>query len=547
VVGGWFFVQQLLSRRYGLFQAGGSYTEGLVLLVVLNYVCVTVHEGAHALTCKHYGARVNGAGIMLYYGLPAYFIDTTDVWTKSRGARIATTWAGPYSGVILAGLGAITVQVAPASSVAPILHRLSFLWTITLLFNLIPFLELDGYFMLIDWLEFPMLRARALAFFRKDLWGKLRRRVRLTGEERFLAWFGGASVAFSILIVVLSIRSWRYRLKPRVITLWAGGLGSKTLLVLLLAALLLPLGVGFGNRALSASRAAARWGRRRWREPRRLTLRQREALLRQVHFLSSLSAEDLTQIATRMTWEEFRAGEVVFSQGEQGDRFYVIERGVAEVRIGDEREPRRLLTRGDYFGELALLERASRLATVRARAPLVLLSVRRGDFDRLVASRLAGQPHVAEQLQVATQIQMCERLRQFPLLAKLSSRELDALASKLRYERVAPGEAVFNEGDTADAFYIVDSGQAEVVVGGRHVQTIGSGSYFGEAALLLNTPRQATVRALTPLAVYSLARADFEALIVTTMQNVASVLEDAGRERLSTLRGPTAVDMPETA
>jgi CRP-like cAMP-binding protein len=248
-----------------------------------------------------------------------------------------------------------------------------------------------------------------------------------------------------------------------------------------------------------------------------------------------------------MARQAFHAGEIVFSQGEEGDRFYVIERGVAEVWIGDEREARRLLTRGDYFGELALLERASRLATVRAGTPLVVLSVRRGDFDRLVARHLAGQAHVAEQLQAAAQIQTCERLRRFPLLAKLSSRELDALASSLRYRRFAPGEAVITEGDPADTFYVVDSGQAEVVAGGRRVQTIGSGSYFGEIALLLNVPRQATVRALTPLAVYALDRADFEALIVTTLHNVASVLEDVGRERLSTLRGPTAVDMPETA
>jgi CRP-like cAMP-binding protein/Zn-dependent protease len=541
LVGGWFFVQHLLSGRYDLFQAGGSYTTGLVLLAVLNYVSITVHEGSHALTCKHYGAHVNGAGVMLYYGLPAFFIDTTDIWTKSRGARIATTWAGPYSGVILAGLGAIAVQAAPASSVAPILHRLSFLWMLTLLFNLIPFLELDGYFILIDWLEFPMLRSRALAFFRKDLWGKLKRRERLTGEERFLGWFGGVSFAFSILIVVLSLGSWRYRLKSLTTTLWGGGLGSKVLLVFLLGVLILPLGVGLGGRALSVTRAAARWGRGRWREPRRHTLRQREALLREVHFFASLSAEDMTQIAARMIRRTFRAGEVVFRQGEEGDRFYVIERGVAEVWIGDEHEARRHLTRGDYFGELALLGRVSRSATIRAGTPLVVLSVGRGDFDRLVARHLAGQPRVAER------IQTCERLRRFPLLAELSSRELDALASKLRYEQFAAGEAVVAEGDPGDAFFLVDSGQAEIVAGGRRVQTIGSGSYFGEIALLLHVPRQATVRALTPLAVYALDRTDFEALIVTTLHKVASVLEDVGRERLSTLRGPSAVGRPGAA
>jgi putative peptide zinc metalloprotease protein len=541
LIGGWFFIHHLMSGRYDLFQTGGSYTKGFVLLFVLNYLSITVHEMSHALTCKHYGAHVNGAGIMLYYGLPAYFIDTTDIWTKPRRGRIATTWAGPYSGVILAGLGAIAVQIAPASSIAPILHRLSFLWILTLGFNLIPFLELDGYFILIDWLEFPMLRSRSLAFFRKDLWGKVRRRERLTGEERFLGWFGGISVAFSILVILSALGSWRYRLNTLTKALWGGGLGSKVLLVLLLAVLSMPLVMGLGGRALMATRAAAKWGRRRLREPRRHTVRQRNELLRQVQFLSPLSTDEMTQLAARMVRQSFRAGEVVIRQGDQGDHFYVIESGVAEVWIGDEPQPRRNLTRGDYFGEIALLGRVTRTATVRAGTRLVVLRVGRGDFDRLIARHISGTPHIAESINTV------ERLRHFPLFAELSSRELDALASKLRREQFSAGAVVVKEGDPGDAFYLVDSGQAEVVAGERRVRILGSGTYFGEIALLLHVPRQATVRALTPLDVFVLDRADFDALIVTTLHKVASVLEDVGRERLSGIRGPSTVGRPGDA
>jgi CRP-like cAMP-binding protein/Zn-dependent protease len=541
VVGGWLFFQHLMSGRYDLFSSGGSYTKGLLLLAVLNYVSITIHEGSHALTCKHYGAHVNGAGIMLYYGLPAYFIDTTDIWTKSRRGRIATTWAGPYSGVILSGLGAIAVQFMPDSPVAPILHRLSFLWMLILLFNLIPFLELDGYFILIDWLEAPMLRSRALAFFRKDLLGKLKRRERLTGEERFLGWFGGVSVAFSTLVLFLAMGSWQYRLKTLIHSLWGGGLGSKALMVLLLAVLSLPLAMGLGSRALSVTRAAAKWTRRRWRQPGGQTLRQREALLGEVQFLSPLSSEDLAEIATRMVRESFRAGEIIIRQGAEGDRFYVIERGVAEVWVGDEPQARRHLTRGDYFGEIALLGRVRRTATVRAGTPLVVLSVGRGDFDRLLARRISAPPQVAERIQTV------EQLRQFSIFAQLSSQELDALASRLRAERFPAETVVVKEGDPGDAFYLIDAGQAEVLIGDRRVNILGTGTYFGEIALLFNVPRQATVRALTPLSVFRLDRADFDALIATTLHKVASVLEDVGRERLAAGAGPSIVGRPAEA
>jgi CRP-like cAMP-binding protein/Zn-dependent protease len=535
LVGGWFFLQHLASGRYDLFQAGGSYTKGLFLLVVLNYASITVHETAHALTCKHYGAHVNGAGIMLFYGLPAYFVDTTDVWTKPAYARIATSWAGPYSGVILAGLGAIAVQAMPASAVAPILHRLSFLWILTLLFNLIPLLELDGYFMLVDWLEIPMLRARALAFFRKELWQRLRRREALTGQERFLAWFGGFSLAFSIFVIVSAVVSWQFRLKALSQTLWGGGLGSKALLVLLLLVLSLPLVMGLGSRAVSTARAAARWTRTRWHAPRGRDLRQRETLLRAVQFLSPLSEADLGEVATRMRRQAFRPGEIVIRQGEEGDRFYVIERGVAEVLVGDEPSPRRQLTRGDYFGEIALLERVNRTATVRAVSAMGVLWLGLGDFDRLLADRVSATAQIDES------IHALEELRRFSIFADLSSRELDALASRLLRERFSPGAVVIQEGDPGDFFYLVESGQAEVIVGGHRRNILGQGAYFGEIALLHDVPRTATVRALTQLEVFKLGRQDFEALVVKTLDKVATVLEDVGHERLASAGGATRI------
>ena len=537
LVGGWFFLQHLASGRYDLFQVSGSYTKGLFLLYLLNYVSITVHELAHALTCKHYGAHVNGAGVMLYFGMPAYFVDTTDIWTKPSRARIATSWAGPYSGLILAGLCAIAVQAAPDFPAAPNLHRLSFLWILILLFNLIPLLELDGYFMLIDWLEIPMLRSRALAFFRKELWHRLRRREPLTGLERLLAWFGGFSFAFSFFVIILAMVSWQRRLKALTQSLWGGGLGSKALLVLLLIVLSLPLIFGLGSRAVSATRVAARWSRK-WRLPGRRALRERETLLRAVHFLSPLSDEELSHVATRMNRRTFRPGDIVIRQGTEGDRFYVIERGAAEVLVGDEREPRRTLMRGDYFGEIALLERVSRRATVRAVSSLSVFWLARGDFDRLLAC------HVSASAQIDETIRTLEDLRQFAILADLPSRELDALASRLVRERFPPGAVVIREGEPGESFYLVASGQAEVIVGGQRRNILGGGTYFGEIALLFDRPRMATVRALTPLDVLKLHRQDFEALVVATLDKVAAVLEETGRERLASSGGLRLVGQP---
>jgi CRP-like cAMP-binding protein/Zn-dependent protease len=533
VVGGALFLRHFASGRYDLFQAGGSYSTGLLLLIGLNFLCVTVHEASHALTCKHYGARVHSAGLMLYFGLPAAFVDTTDIWTKPTYARLATTWAGPYSGAILAGLGAVAVQAMPGSLVAPILHRLSFLWLTNLLFNLIPFLALDGYYVAVDWLEIPLLRTRALAFFRTELWQRLRqRRQPLTGRERLLAWFGGLSLLFSGLVFASAVFSWEYRLKGVAQTLWAGGVGSKAVLGLLLFMLGFPLAIEGAEWFASTSRSAAEWVRR-WRVPQGRSLQEREALLGQVPCLSALSAEELAQVATRMPHQTFRPGRIVIREGTEPDRFYIIVRGVAEMWVDDEARPRRHLTRGDYFGETSLVERVPHPGTVRAASWLSVFTVLRGDFDRWLAAHICA--HIDDR------IYMVQALRGFSIFAGLTSRELDALASLLLRERVPPETGVVQEGDPADAFYLVDSGQAEALVGGQRRGLLHRGSYFGEVALLRHVPQPETVRALTPLAVFKLQRSDFEALVATSLRKVTAGLGDADHDGLYRRGSPTAI------
>ncbi len=530
VVGGALFLRHFASGRYDLFQAGGSYSTGLLLLIGLNFLGVTVHEASHALTCKHYGARVNSAGLMLYFGLPTAFVDTTDIWTKPASARIATTWAGPYSGAILAGLGAVAVQAMPDSWVAPILYRLSFLWLLTLLFNVIPFLELDGYYMAVDWLEIPLLRARALAFFRTELWQCLRHRQPLTERERLLAWFGGLSLLFSGLVLASAVFSWEYRLKRVAQALWAGGVGSKVVLVLLLLMLGFPLAIEGAEWLASAARGAVEW-MRRWGVPHGRPLREREALLRQVPCLSALSAEELAQVATRMPHQAFRPGQIVVREGTEPDRFYIIARGVAEMWVDDEPQPRRHLTGGDYFGETSLVERVPHLGTVRAASRLSVFTVLRGDFDRWLAAHICA--HIDDR------IYMVQALRGFSIFADLTSRELDALASRLLRERVPPETVVCQEGDPADAFYLVDSGQAEALVGGQRRRLLHRGSYFGEVALLRHVPQPETVRALTAFAVFKLQRTDFEALVATSLRKVTTALGDADHDGPRRSGGPT--------
>ncbi len=81
------------------------------------------------------------------------------------------------------------------------------------------------------------------------------------------------------------------------------------------------------------------------------------------------------------------------------------------------------------------------------------------------------------------------------MLHPLPLPSVEQLARGLEPVDVAAGQVVFTQGDVGDRYYVIESGEAEVVGDGRVVATLGPGEGFGEIALLRRTRRTATVRA----------------------------------------------------
>ena len=166
----------------------------------------------------------------------------------------------------------------------------------------------------------------------------------------------------------------------------------------------------------------------------------------------------------------------------------------------------RALGRGEFFGELGLVEAAPRSATVRASTDAELFAVDRGTFERLLADR-ARLPSLLPTAQAI------EELRALPCFSHLELDELGTLAARGRWMRVAPGTELVRQGEEGDAFYAVGSGRFEVLEDGVSVRELGPGSYFGEIALLRDVPRTAAVRALTPARVFRLDRDGFRRVV----------------------------------
>ena len=110
-----------------------------------------------------------------------------------------------------------------------------------------------------------------------------------------------------------------------------------------------------------------------------------------------------------------------------------------------------------------------------------------------------------------------EFLSSTPLFESCSDKSVKSIAEQTRTRRFSAGDEIIAEGSQKTmGFYVVIEGEARVSRGDHHLGDYGPGDYFGEIALLLDdTPRTATVTAVTDVTVLALARWDFKALVKT--------------------------------
>ncbi len=115
--------------------------------------------------------------------------------------------------------------------------------------------------------------------------------------------------------------------------------------------------------------------------------------LRRCRLFARVDDESLAICAASLRVRRYRKNEVIFHQGDPGDSLYIVEAGSVKIVLpspeGDEGAIIATLGRGEFFGELALLDGAPHSATAVAMESTQTLALRRETFDQLIESQPA--------------------------------------------------------------------------------------------------------------------------------------------------------------
>lgn len=213
----------------------------------------------------------------------------------------------------------------------------------------------------------------------------------------------------------------------------------------------------------------------------------------------NLDQEQLSEVLDAMFEKIVKVDEHVIDQGDDGDNFYVIERGTYDILVTKDNQTRSV---GQYdnrgsFGELALMYNTPRAATIVATSEGSLWGLDRVTFRRIIVKNNAQKRRMFESF-----------IESVPLLKSLEVSERMKIVDVIAEKSYKDGERIITQGEKADCFYIIESGEVSILIKSKtkankddenqevEIARCHKGQYFGELALVTNKPRAASAYAV---------------------------------------------------
>jgi putative peptide zinc metalloprotease protein len=210
---------------------------------------------------------------------------------------------------------------------------------------------------------------------------------------------------------------------------------------------------------------------------------------------SNIAIDELEKLSSLFVIKSFSAGEEIVKEGDIIDAIYFIGQGQAEVRKSG--QPLAVLGEGESIGLSGtgfFSTTGERTATVVALSDAIALCL---DLE-IFKNFLIDYPKVNQTFLESTNILSRMRfIKQVAPFAALSIEKLRLYAERIKESVVPKGTVLFRQGEMGEECYLIETGRVNIVIQDSHGNTkilaeLHKTQLFGEAALLLNTPRNAT-------------------------------------------------------
>ncbi|MBT3377802.1 MAG: cyclic nucleotide-binding domain-containing protein [Lentisphaerae bacterium] len=503
----------VLFAASGAWALGGSVpglpgTAGgwgvLLLSIILALSLAYVLPGC---VLRGYGRLVYSPGVRSHYGVPHFWIDTRDAFMAGRPCQLATALMALTAPFIVA-VAAYLMNIQSGLLAA----------AVALLMLSSPFGNTPGH----ELVHAVFRRARRIPhrvpqFMSGRLFCHLFGMSARLAERRYLAaywayvflWLSGLFVFCEGVVR----QHWDVWVRNVVFAPSPGAkavavLGCATLFVLLLVPIICQMWFVFHSAFVLASPMLLNTERSLLRKCRGKASPSPEVMagfLAQTPLFADLSEEGLLAVAQSMTVSTIRKGTLVIREGDCGDLLFVVHSGEVVVSKETETGHRAVvatLAEGEVFGEIALLDRVPRTATVTASCTTELFILPRISFDELLLAPLG-----AERVRVI--IQVCSFIKRNRMFSEWPDQALQALARQLSFVDFERGQVIIEQDQPNEAFFLIYEGQCDVHRGGELYATLGTGDFFGEISLLQGVPAVARVTANTPSRCLKLDRDEF--------------------------------------
>lgn len=244
--------------------------------------------------------------------------------------------------------------------------------------------------------------------------------------------------------------------------------------------------------------------------------------------------------------EHYEAGDIIIQQGDEPEKFYIITRGQVEVIYEPPDGLDTVIAQmgpGDYFGEVGMLWRSRRMATIRAHTAVELMTM---DYQTFM-SWMASVPEVADEIDATIEERLLTSHQSPQPLLNDTALKAASLAADVTNHPTAvdtpaqfqAGEIIIRQGDIADKFYVITEGFVTVshtLADGEEktIDHLTPGDYFGEIGLLEGSRRIASVTALTNVKLVAFEREVFKNWMRKSPGSQEELSREATRRRNDT-------------